>query len=147
MHGLIPTGDLRAFTQLIQDENNPNVKWEMGLVSARRIAMPRSRPGWADYQVVWRLPNTAVRGSVITQDGRIVKGSIAYFDPILYEQSKLEYASWVWEYFETHEEFLAITKRMAAAVAKLPKREIPTIAWSPEACHPTSTPRLGSPTA
>jgi hypothetical protein len=132
MFNLIPGDARKAFTQLIQDKDNPNVCWEMGLVSARRIRMPNSRPGWEDYQVVWRLPKTAVRGNVVTQDGKVICGTIGYFDPKLYEETHACCSSWVTESFETHEEFLAITRRMAEAVDKLPTTEIPTIAWSPE---------------
>lgn len=129
----------KDLTYLVQDIKNPHVKWEMGLVSARAIRHP-SGSGVVDYQAVWRLPRGVVRGSIVVTDGKVTKGSMAYFDPRIYTETKMEYTAWVWERFETNEEFQAATKRIAAAVAQLPLHETPNITWSPESlCQPTLT--------
>lgn len=117
----------RALTILVPDENNPHVKWEMGLVSARAI---NKGPAATDYQVVWRVPRGAIRGSVVVERGQIQKGSLAYFDPRIFEETKTDWKSWVWETFETHEEFLKVSQKVAKAVEELPLHEIPTIEWS-----------------
>lgn len=128
----------KALTVLVQDEKNPHVKWEMGLVSARAI---RIGPESVDYQVVWRLPRGAVRGSVCVTCGQITKGSLAYFDPRIYAQTGADFTAWVWEHFKTHEEFKAVSQKIAKAVEALPIHEIPNIDWSDQ-CR-TSTRRLG----
>jgi hypothetical protein len=117
----------KALTVLVQDEKNPNVKWEMGLVSARAIHIG---PESVDYQVVWRLPRGAVRGSVVVTCGQITNGSLAYFDPRIYAKTGADFTAWVWERFATHEEFKAISQKIAKAVEELPLHEIPTIEWS-----------------
>lgn len=119
----------RALTVLVPDVKNPHVQWEMGLVSARAI---RVGDGSTDYQVVWRVPKGAIRGSVLVVHGKIVRGSLAYFDPRIYAQTKTDFTAWVWEHFETHEEFLKISQTMAKAIEELPTHEIPTIDWSDE---------------
>ncbi|MFA6132414.1 MAG: hypothetical protein WC869_00205 [Phycisphaerae bacterium] len=128
----------KTLTVLVQDANNPNVKWEMGLVSARAIHIG---PGTTDYQVVWRVPRGAIRGSVVVKQGVIAKGSLAYFDPKIFEETKQDWKSWVWEHFETHEEFLAVSQKVAKKIEELPIHEIPTIEWSDD-CR-TTTRRLG----
>lgn len=131
----------KQLTFLVQDEKNPRVKWEMGLVSARAIRHPGGA-GVVDYQAIWRLPRGVVRGNVLLRHGVPVRGSLSYFDPRLYTETGQGFTSWVTEHFSTHEEFQSVSQRIAAAVAELPKHEIPTINWSTETlCLPTSTKR------
>jgi hypothetical protein len=139
----------RSLTYLVQDVDNPKVQWEMGLVSARAIVIEKRYNDVVDYQVVWRLPNGAVRGSVVVKNGEVVSGNMAYFDPKKYlESGGKGHAAWTWEYFKTPEEFKLIAAKIAAEVAKLPMHEIPTIDWSRDRlCQDqTSMPKLEYPT-
>jgi len=138
MVSALAPAERKALTVLVQDVNNPNVKWEMGLVSARAI---KTSPQTVDYQVVWRVPKGAIRGSVVVEQGKIKRGSIAYFDPRIFEATQTDWKSWVWVTFETHEEFLAVSQTVAKAIEALPMHEIPNIDWSNECCQ-TSTRRL-----
>ena len=131
----------KDLTYLVPDVKNPHVKWEMGLVSARAIKHP-SGSGVVDYQAVWRLPRGVVRGSIVVTNGKVTKGSMAYFDPRIYAETRLEYTAWVWERFETNDEFQSATKRIAAAVSQLPVHEPPTINWSPESLCPPMLTRI-----
>ena len=117
----------KALTVLVPDVKNPLVKWEMGLVSARAIRIGEAS---VDYQVVWRLPRGAVRGSVAVTCGQITRGSMAYFDPEIYARTRAEFTAWVWSHFTTHEEFKAVSQKIAKAVEALPIHEIPNIDWT-----------------
>lgn len=130
----------------VADPSNPLVRWEMGLVSARRIRMPTTRPGWVDYQVVWRLPHGAVRGSVQMRNGEMQSGYLAYYDPNKFAETRLYDAAWVYHSFNSPEGFRQVALTVAKAMEALPIQPIPDIPWSAE-CLPTCMRKLESPTA
>lgn len=123
----LPKADQRALTVLVPDAKNPKVQWEFGLVSAR---VCRLTDALTDYQVVWKLLRGTVRGNVFVQGGQIVKGHIAYYDPRLFEQTKLDFASWVWSTFTTPEELRRVCQDVTEAIKELPQHDMPTIDWN-----------------